>query len=36
MKQKTIDFRELLERLLPLDELPPRAGSRFIAHSSPA
>ena len=23
MRQKTIDFRELLERLLPLDELPP-------------
>jgi diguanylate cyclase (GGDEF)-like protein len=23
MKQKSIDFRELLERLLPLDELPP-------------
>jgi len=27
MKQKTIDFRELLERLLPLDELP--AASRL-------
>ena len=23
MKQKMIDFRELLERVLPLDELPP-------------
>jgi diguanylate cyclase (GGDEF)-like protein len=30
MKQKTIDFRELLERLLPLDELPP--ASRFEVH----
>src|SRR5260370_19610127 len=30
MKQKSIDFRELLERLLPLDELPP--ASRFEVH----
>jgi len=30
MRQKTIDFRELLERLLPLDELPP--ASRFEVH----
>jgi len=30
MRQKTIDFRELLERLLPLDELP--AASRFEVH----
>jgi diguanylate cyclase (GGDEF)-like protein len=30
MKQKTIDFRELLERLLPLDELP--SASRFEVH----
>jgi len=30
MKQKSIDFRELLERLLPLDELPP--ASRLEVH----
>jgi diguanylate cyclase (GGDEF)-like protein len=30
MNQKTIDFRELLERLLPLDELPP--ASRLEVH----